>query len=57
MSNEKKKLGNISISYHAIATIAFQSALESYGVSGIGNREFRPRNLSSFFQGFKIRVS
>ena len=37
MSANKNKLGNISISYHAIATIAFQSALESYGVVGLAN--------------------
>lgn len=35
MSENKKHLGKISISYTAIATIAFQSALESYGVVGL----------------------
>ena len=40
MSNKKNKLGNISVSYHAIATIAFQSALESYGVVGLATENF-----------------
>lgn len=40
MSEKKKSLGNISISYHAIATIAFQSALESYGVVGLATENF-----------------
>jgi uncharacterized alkaline shock family protein YloU len=35
-----KKLGNINISYHAIATIAFQAALESYGVVGLATENF-----------------
>ncbi len=40
MSNNMNKFGNISISYHAIATIAFQSALESYGVVGLATENF-----------------
>jgi len=35
MSKKNQISGSISISYHAIATIAFQSALESYGVVGL----------------------
>lgn len=35
MSEIKKSMGNIFISHYAIATIASQSALESYGVVGI----------------------
>ena len=43
-----KKLGNIKISYHAIATIAFQAALESYGVVGLATENFA-RGLARFF--------
>lgn len=43
-----EKLGTINISFHAIATIAFQSALESYGVVGLANENFA-RGLSRFF--------
>jgi uncharacterized alkaline shock family protein YloU len=35
MSEEANQLGNIFISHRAIATIASQSALESYGVVGL----------------------
>ena len=35
MSVAENSLGNIFISHHAIATIASQSALESYGVVGL----------------------
>lgn len=35
MSETKKNLGNVYISHRAIATIAYQSALESYGVVGL----------------------
>lgn len=44
----KNKLGNINISYHAIATIAFQAALESYGVVGLATENFA-RGLARFF--------
>jgi uncharacterized alkaline shock family protein YloU len=37
MKNNKTKYGNISISFHAIATIAYQAALKSYGVVGMAN--------------------
>jgi len=37
MTTENDLLGNISISHHAIATIAYQSALQSYGVVGLAN--------------------
>jgi len=37
MTNDNNQLGNISISYHAIATIAYQSALQSYGVVGLAD--------------------
>lgn len=48
MTNEKKQLGNISISYHAIATIAYQSALQSYGVVGLADANLA-RGISRFF--------
>jgi uncharacterized alkaline shock family protein YloU len=35
MNEEKSSLGNIFVSYRAIATIAHQSAMESYGVVGL----------------------
>lgn len=35
MNKEKSSLGNIFVSYRAIATIAHQSAIESYGVVGL----------------------
>ncbi len=35
MSESNNKFGNIYVSHHAIATIACQSALESYGVVGL----------------------
>ena len=37
MKKNKTKLGTISISYHAIASIAHQAALESYGVVGLSD--------------------
>lgn len=40
MTNENQNFGNISISHHAIATIAYQSALQSYGVVGLANANF-----------------
>jgi len=47
MIKKKIKHGNISISYSAIATIAYQAALESYGVVGLANE-----NLSKGFTRF-----
>jgi len=38
MNEQRNPLGNILISYHAIASIAFQAAVESYGVVGLANR-------------------
>ncbi len=35
MAEIKKSLGNIYMSHYALATIASESALESYGVVGI----------------------
>jgi uncharacterized alkaline shock family protein YloU len=35
MSESNNKFGNIYVSHHAIATIACQSTLESYGVVGL----------------------
>jgi uncharacterized alkaline shock family protein YloU len=35
MSESNNQLGNIYVSHHAIATIACQSTLESYGVVGL----------------------
>ena len=40
MTRKKTVFGNISISYHAISTIAYQAALESYGVVGLTNENF-----------------
>jgi len=48
MSETNKHLGNITISYHAIATIAFQSALESYGVVGLATENLA-RGISHLF--------
>ena len=48
MKRNKTKYGNISISYHAIATIAYQAALKSYGVVGLANENFA-RGISRFF--------
>ncbi len=48
MSETKKNLGKISISYNAIATIAFQSALESYGVVGLATENIA-RGISNLF--------
>ncbi|MCJ7519593.1 MAG: Asp23/Gls24 family envelope stress response protein [Anaerolineaceae bacterium] len=48
MSQKTENLGTINISYHAIATIAFQSALESYGVVGLVIENFA-RGFSRFF--------
>jgi uncharacterized alkaline shock family protein YloU len=48
MSETKKHLGKISISYNAIATIAFQSALESYGVVGLATENLA-RGISQIF--------
>ena len=47
MNKKKSKYGNISISHHAIATIAYQSALASYGVVGLANENFT-RGISRF---------
>lgn len=48
MNKEKDLIGNITISYHAISTIAFQSALESYGVVGLATENFA-RGIARFF--------
>ena len=48
MTRKKTVFGNISISYHAISTIAYQAALESYGVVGLANENFA-RGVSRFF--------
>lgn len=40
MKEETNPLGNIYISHRAIATIAYQSALESYGVVGLAAKNF-----------------
>jgi uncharacterized alkaline shock family protein YloU len=40
MNNETSSLGSIKVSPRAIATIAYQAALESYGVVGLA-----PKNL------------
>lgn len=48
MSKTNQVSGSISISYHAIATIAFQSALESYGVVGLAKDNIT-RGLTRIF--------
>jgi len=48
MTETKEKLGSINISFHAIATIAFQAALESYGVVGLATENFA-RGLARIF--------
>jgi len=40
MNKKLTQLGSISISFHAIASIAHQAALESYGVVGLANANF-----------------
>ncbi len=40
MKDDKNPLGNIYISHRAIATIAYQSALKSYGVVGLAAKNF-----------------
>ncbi len=40
MKDDLNPLGNIYISHRAIATIAYQSALESYGVVGLAAKNF-----------------
>jgi uncharacterized alkaline shock family protein YloU len=40
MKEETNPLGNVYISHRAIATIAYQSALESYGVVGLAAKNF-----------------
>src|SRR5512138_6126 len=37
---EANPLGNIYVSYRAIATVAYQSALQSYGVVGLVAKNF-----------------
>ena len=48
MQKENEVKGNISISYHAISTIAYQSALESYGVVGLATENFA-RGIARLF--------
>jgi uncharacterized alkaline shock family protein YloU len=40
MENTKPSLGTVYVSERAIATIAYQSALESYGVVGLAAKSF-----------------
>ena len=49
MNKSENKLGNIYLSYHAIAVIAFQAALESYGVVGLAY-EGAARGITKLFQ-------
>jgi len=37
MNNKKTQLGSISISFHAIASVAYHAALQSYGVVGLAD--------------------
>jgi uncharacterized alkaline shock family protein YloU len=39
MEEKQKSSGKIYVSNHAIATIAYQSALESYGVVGMADKD------------------
>ncbi len=39
MEEKQKPYGKIFVSNHAIATIAYQSALESYGVVGMADKD------------------
>jgi uncharacterized alkaline shock family protein YloU len=39
MEKKQKAMGRIFVSNHAIATIAYQSALESYGVVGMADKD------------------
>jgi uncharacterized alkaline shock family protein YloU len=39
MDIKNRQTGKIYVSHHAIATIAFQSALESYGVVGLAKKD------------------
>lgn len=39
MEDKQKSLGKIYVSNHAIATIAYQSALESYGIVGMADKD------------------
>lgn len=48
MNKKRTKFGTISISYRAIATIAHQAALESYGVVGLSDANFAV-GISRFF--------
>lgn len=38
MDEKKNQLGTVYVSHHAIATVAFQSSLESYGVVGLADK-------------------
>ena len=49
MNVPENQLGNIYISYHAISVIAFQAALESYGVVGLAF-EGMARGITKLFQ-------
>jgi len=49
MAEKENKLGNIYLSYHAIASIAYQAAMESYGVVGLA-RENIGRGIAKLFQ-------
>ena len=40
MKENDNTLGNIYVSYRAIATVAYQSALQSYGVVGLTPKNF-----------------
>ncbi|PKO18492.1 MAG: Asp23/Gls24 family envelope stress response protein [Chloroflexi bacterium HGW-Chloroflexi-10] len=40
MKEIKNKMGNIYVSHRAIATIAYQSSIESYGVVGLSAKNF-----------------
>lgn len=40
MKENKNPMGNVYVSHRAIATIAYQSAIESYGVVGLAAKNF-----------------
>jgi len=47
MEEKKNSIGRVYVSNNAISTIAYQSALESYGVVGMANKDI-VRGISKF---------
>ena len=57
MGEEKTILGSIHISPKAVATIAYQAILQSYGVVGLAPGLFFKENINSLVQNEKARVN